>query len=167
MIQSKKQLISITNSMAANKKKSTGIRAFAVVLFFVYFVVLFYFLFFSEEMGRTYSERAYHYNLVPFHEIKRFIQYYEVLGMPAVLLNLAGNVAAFVPFGFFLPVFSERCRRFANTVFYSLELSLLVELIQLITKVGSFDVDDIILNTLGGAVGYIIYKVVRGWWYRK
>ena len=142
--------------MAANKKKSTGIRAFAVVLFFVYFVVLFYFLFFSEEMGRTYSERAYHYNLVPFHEIKRFIQYYEVLGMPAVLLNLAGNVAAFVPFGFFLPVFSERCRRFANTVFYSLELSLLVELIQLITKVGSFDVDDIILNTLGGAVGYII-----------
>ena len=167
MTQSKKQLISITNSMAANKKKSTGIRAFAVVLFFVYFVVLFYFLFFSEEMGRTYSERAYHYNLVPFHEIKRFIQHYEVLGMPAVLLNLAGNVVAFVPFGFFLPVFSERCRRFFNTVYYSLELSLLVELIQLITKVGSFDVDDIILNTLGGAVGYIIYKVVRGWWYRK
>ena len=166
-MKSKQQSISITNSMAANKKKSTGIRAFAVVLFFVYFVVLFYFLFFSEEMGRTYSERAYHYNLVPFHEIKRFIQYYEVLGMEAVLLNLAGNVAAFVPFGFFLPVFSERCRRFVNTVYYSLELSLLVELIQLITKVGSFDVDDIILNTIGGAIGYIIYKVVRGWWYRK
>ena len=155
------------NSMAANKKKSTGIRAFAVVLFFIYFVILFYFLFFSEEMGRTYSEREYHYNLVPFHEIKRFIQYYKVLGMPAVLLNLLGNVAAFVPFGFFLPVFAERCRKFLNTVFYSFELSLLVELIQLITKVGSFDVDDIILNTIGGAIGYIVYKMVRGWWYGK
>jgi len=153
--------------MAANKKKSTGIRAFAVVLFFVYFAVLFYFLFFSEEMGRTYSERAYHYNLVPFHEIMRFIQYREVLGMSAVLLNLVGNVAAFVPFGFFLPVFSERCRRFLNTLLYSFELSLLVELIQLITKVGSFDVDDIILNTLGGAVGFVVYKAVRSWWYRK
>lgn len=157
----------ITNSMAANKKRSTGIRAFAVVLFFVYFLVLFYFLFFSEEMGRTYSERVYHYNLVPFHEIKRFLQYYEVLGMPAVMLNLAGNVAAFVPFGFFLPVFSERCRKIFNTVFYSFELSLLVELIQLVTKVGSFDVDDIILNTIGGAIGYGIYKIVRRWWYRK
>ena len=167
MTQSKTRLISITNSMAANKKKSTGIRAFAVVLFFIYFVILFYFLFFSEEMGRTYSERAYHYNLVPFYEIKRFIQYYKVLGMPAVMLNLAGNVAAFVPFGFFLPVFVERCRKIWNTVFYSFELSLLVELIQLITKVGSFDVDDIILNTLGGAVGYVIYKIVRRWWYRK
>ena len=167
MIRLRLQLTSITNSMVANKKKSTGIRAFAVVLFIIYFVVLFYFLFFSEEMGRTYLEREYHYNLVPFHEIKRFIQYYEVLGMPAVLLNLAGNVAAFVPFGFFLPVFVERCRKFLNTTFYSFELSLLVELIQLISKVGSFDVDDIILNTIGGAIGYIVYKIVRGWWYRK
>ena len=167
MTLSKKQLTNITNSMAANKKKSTGIRAFAVVLFLIYFVVLFYFLFFSEEMGRTYSERAYHYNLVPFYEIKRFIQYREVLGMQAVLLNLAGNVAAFVPFGFFLPVFVERCRRLTNTIFYSFELSLLVELIQLITKVGSFDVDDMFLNTIGGAVGYIVYKIVRKWWYRK
>jgi len=159
--------MSIINSMAANKKKSAGLRAFAVVLFFLYFAVLFYFLFFSEKMGRTYSERAYHYNLVPFHEIQRFIQYYEVLGMKAVLLNLAGNVVAFVPFGFFLPVFAERCRRFLNTLLYSFELSLLVELIQLVTKVGSFDVDDIILNTLGGAIGYVLYKLVRSWWYRK
>ena len=167
MTRLRRQLTSTTNSMAANKKKSTGIRAFAVVLFVVYFAVLFYLLFFSEKMGRTYSERVYHYNLVPFLEIKRFIQYYEVLGIGAVLLNLAGNVAAFVPFGFFLPVFVERCRKFLNTVFYSFELSLLVELIQLVTKVGSFDVDDIILNTLGGAIGYIAYKVVRSWWYRK
>lgn len=167
MIRLRLQLTNITNSMAANKKKSTGIRAFAIVLFFLYFVVLFYFLFFSEEMGRTYSERAYHYNLIPFHEIMRFIQYRKVLGMPAVLLNLAGNVAAFVPFGFFFPVFVVRCRRFWDTLLYSFELSLLVELIQLITKVGSFDVDDIILNTLGGAVGYVVYKVVRSLWYRK
>lgn len=157
----------IMNSMAVNKKRSTGIRAFAVTLFCLYFIVLFYFLFFSEEMGRTYSERVYHYNLIPFYEIKRFIRYYEILGMQAVMLNLAGNVAAFMPFGFFLPVFSVRCKKFLNTVFYSFELSLLVELIQLVTKVGSFDVDDIILNTLGGALGFVGYKMVRSWWRRK
>ena len=106
------------------------------ILFLVYFIVLFYFLFFSEEMGRTYSERAYHYNLVPFREIGRFIKYWRVLGMKAVLLNIVGNVATY----------------------YSFELSLFVELLQLITKVGSFDVDDLLLNTLGGMIGFLIYQ---------
>lgn len=138
----------------------------AGILFVLYFAVLFYFLFFSEEMGRTYSERAYHYNLVPFKEIGRFLRYHRTLGTGTVLLNIVGNVAAFVPFGIFLPVFSERCRKVWFTVFYSFELSLLVELLQLVTKVGSFDVDDLILNTIGGLAGFLIYllgkRILRG-----
>jgi len=175
MIQSKLQLTNITNSMAANKEKGTGSllvqdgkkRIFAVLLFLLYFAVLFYFLFFSEEMGRTYEEREYHYNLIPFLEINRFLMYYEVLGFKAVLLNIVGNIAAFMPFGFFLPFFSNRCRYFLNTVFYTFELSLFVELIQLVTKVGSFDVDDLLLNTIGGALGFLAYHTVRWLWIRK
>jgi len=136
-------------------------RMTAVLLFVVYFAVLFYFLFFSEKMGRTYSEREYHYNLVPLKEIGRFITYRESLGMRAVLLNIVGNVAAFVPFGIFLPIFSARCRKIWMTVYYSFELSLLVELLQLITRVGSFDVDDLILNTLGGMFGFLLYLLGR------
>lgn len=132
-------------------------RMTAGVLFVVYFMVLFYFLFFSEEMGRTYSERDYHYNLIPLKEICRFIKYRESLGMWVVLLNIVGNVAAFVPFGTLLPVFSVRCRKIWMTVYYSFELSLLVELLQLVTRVGSFDVDDLILNTLGGMLGFLLY----------
>lgn len=135
-------------------------RLVAGILFVLYFAVLFYFLFFSEEMGRTYSERTYHYNLVPFKEIGRFIRYRKTLGMEAVFLNIAGNVIAFIPFGTFLPMFSNRCKRFFYAVLYSLELSLLVEVLQLIFKVGSFDVDDLLLNTLGGAVGFLIYAIV-------
>lgn len=129
------------------------------ILFLVYFIVLFYFLFFSEEMGRTYSERAYHYNLVPFREIGRFIKYWRVLGMKAVLLNIVGNVVAFVPFGIFLPIFSTRSKMLWRATYYSFELSLFVELLQLITKVGSFDVDDLLLNTLGGMIGFLIYQL--------
>ena len=167
MTPSRLQLTSIMKNMAANNKKSTGgskkpngrNRTLAVLLFLLYFAILFYFLFFSEKMGRTYSEREYHYNLIPFLEIKRFLVHYKVLGAKAVTLNLLGNVLAFMPFGFFLPVFSRRCHIFLNTVFYSFELSLFVELIQLVTKVGSFDVDDLILNTLGGALGFLMYQV--------
>ena len=158
--------------MAADKKTGTGChslqkkkrKAVAIHLFWIYFVVLFYFLFFSESMGRTYSERTYHYNLVPFREIKRFLFYYKVLGVQAVMLNIAGNIAAFIPFGIFLPFFSKRCRHFLYTSFYSLELSLLVELLQLITKVGSFDVDDLLLNTIGGMLGYLIYHLFIKFW---
>ena len=122
----------------------------AAVLFLIYFIVLFYFLFFSEELGRTFSDRAYCYNLVPLKEIKRFLQYRDVLGKKAVFLNLAGNVIAFMPFGTFLPTFFARCRKFFFTVWYSFELSLTVELLQLIFKLGSIDVDELVLNTLGG-----------------
>lgn len=139
-------------------------RLAAGILFVIYFIVLFYFLFFSEEMGRTYSERAYHYNLVPFKEIGRFLKYWRALGTKAVLLNIVGNVAAFVPFGIFLPTFSARCRKFWRTTYYSFELSLLVELLQLITKVGSFDVDDLLLNTLGGILGFFIYRFTMCIW---
>ena len=149
------------NSMDANRKKS---RTVAGILFLIYFFVLFYFLFFSEEMGRTYSERVYHYNLVPFKEVGRFIRYRNVLGRKAVVLNLVGNVVAFMPFGAFLPIFSVRCRRILCTVWYSFELSLVVELLQLIFKVGSFDVDDLLLNTVGGMLGFLVYFLaVRAW----
>ncbi len=150
--------------MDANKKKR---RLVAGILFIFYFIVLFYFLFFSEKMGRTYSERTYQYNLVPFKEIGRFLRYRKTLGMSAVLLNLLGNIAAFVPFGAFLPMFSKRCRRFFYTVFYSFELSLLVELLQLVFRVGSFDVDDLMLNTLGGAIGFLVYTLVIFVWNHK
>ena len=138
-----------------NKRRN---RLVAGILFLIYFIVLFYFLFFSERMGRTFTERAYHYNLVPFKEIGRFLKHWETLGTWAVLLNIVGNVAAFMPFGGFLPIFSSRCRKFLITAFYSFELSLLVELLQLIFRVGSFDVDDLLLNTAGGVLGFFVYK---------
>lgn len=147
--------------MDASKKKR---HLVAGILFLLYFIILFYFLFFSEEMGRTYNERAYHYNLVPLKEIGRFLKYREVLGMKAVLLNIVGNVAAFVPFGVFVPIFSARCRKFWRTVYYSFELSLLVEVLQLIFRVGSFDVDDLLLNTVGGMLGFLMYTFTMRVW---
>lgn len=135
-------------------------RGLEILLFAVYVAMLCYFLFFAESMGRTFSERTYHYNLEPFKEIKRFWMYREALGSWSVGLNLVGNVAAFLPFGALLPVLFTRCRKFMPTVLLSFEFSLFVELIQLFWKVGSFDVDDIFLNTLGGVLGYLLYWII-------
>lgn len=85
----------------------------------------------------------------------------HVVGMESFLLNIVGNIVGFMPCGFFLPVISRRSRRWFNTVLLSFLFSLCIETIQLIFKVGSFDVDDMILNTLGGILGYILYKIVQ------
>ncbi|MDD6039538.1 MAG: VanZ family protein [bacterium] len=143
-------------------ERTIGQRFFCFILFCCYLAALIYFLFFSESLGRTFSERTYHYNLIPFHEIKRFYTYAHRLGFGAVCLNLAGNVLAFVPFGTFLPLLIKKCQNLMRTLLLGFEFSLLVEVLQLLSKVGSFDVDDLLLNTLGVLIGYIVFLIMEG-----
>lgn len=142
-------------------KNTTRNQKLGWMLFISYLVLLVYFLFFAESMGRTQMQSEYSYNLELFKEIKRFYIYRKQLGMGAVVLNLFGNVAAFVPCGFFLPIISRRSRKWYNTLLISFLFSLSVEIIQLVSKVGSFDVDDMLLNTLGGVIGFVLYRLVQ------
>lgn len=146
------------NSSMNNSKNE---RYFCWFLFTVYLAGLFYFLFFAEATGRTGAEHTYQYNLVPLHEIKRFFIYRRQLGIEAVTLNLFGNVAAFIPFGLFLPLLWHRLRFFSTVLVTGIDFSLLVELLQLCSRVGSFDVDDILLNTIGVVIGYGIFLIVN------
>lgn len=132
----------------------------AWLLFGLYIVLMVYFLFFAESMGRNLSTSEYHYNLHPFREIRRYLVYYRILGPYTVFLNLVGNVLAFVPFGLFFPLLSRKNRSFWKVTLISFEVSLGVEVIQLVTRVGSCDVDDMILNTLGGMIGYLCFKTM-------
>ena len=142
-------------------KDTTRNQKFGWILFIMYLAMLVYFMFFAESFGRDPAQREYAYNLELFKEIKRFYQYREQLGMEAFLLNVVGNVVAFVPFGFFLPIVSRRGRKWYNTTCLGFGMSLCIETVQLVCKVGSFDVDDLLLNTIGGIVGYIFYRVVQ------
>ena len=143
-------------------------RILGAVFFVLYLVLLTYFLFFAEEMGRSPDARAeYSYNLTLFKEIRRFLLYRNILGWRAVFLNIFGNVLAFMPFGFFLPVISRRSKKWYNTVTFGFTWSLILETLQLIFKVGSFDVDDLFLNTLGAAFGFGCYCLVQQLRYRR
>ena len=141
-----------------NSRKRKALRGLGKVLFVLYIGFLIYFLIFSDWYSRTGEMQEYHYNLVLFKEIKRFWQYRHQLGFFAMFTNLFGNVIIFIPFGFFLPMASKYRSCFA-TLFWSFGLSLCVETFQLLTKVGSFDVDDILLNTIGGVAGHIIFVI--------
>lgn len=129
-------------------------------VFVIYLIALVYFLFFSEQMGRVPSNE-YKYSLVPLREIRRYLMYWREIGTWNVMLNLLGNVICFVPFGFVLPIISRSQRRGYKILLLSFLCSLLVELIQLVSKVGSCDVDDIILNTFGGMLGFFLFFAGR------
>ena len=142
-------------------KKVSKKKIAARILFLLYLAVLFYLLFFSVFTGRNEVYTEYHYNLIPFEEIRRYLELSKSGGTFLRLVNIEGNVLAFLPFGFFLPFLWKRFRRFYRTVLATACFSLIVEVLQLITRVGSCDVDDVLLNTLGGVIGYLLFMLVR------
>lgn len=133
-------------------------RILGKILFVLYIIFVFYFLLISEIYGRTGEMQEYHYNLVLFREIKRFWNYREQLGIFATATNLLGNVLILLPFGFFMAM-ASKYRSFLSTLIYSFALSLTIELSQLFMKVGCFDVDDLLLNTIGGILGFITFLI--------
>lgn len=148
-------------------RNTTKIQKCGWVMFIAYLIALVYFMFFAESFGRNPLERDYAYNLEPFKEIKRFYIYRHQLGMKAFLLNVVGNVVAFFPCGFFLPVVSRRSRTWYKAIFLCFGLSLAIEMTQLVFKVGSFDVDDLFLNTAGGILGFVCNRIIQRYRIRR
>lgn len=140
------------------EKKNKRLIIVSRLLFATYLCFTLYFMFFSESMGRNIGD-SYRYNLEPFLEIKRF---YNLIGGDMNIracINLFGNVICFIPFGIFLPAIGGHFKSFVRVTILAAFFSLFIESIQLYFKIGIFDVDDLMLNTLGGMIGYIIYKI--------
>ncbi|MBQ9990339.1 MAG: VanZ family protein [Lachnospiraceae bacterium] len=76
--------------------------------------------------------------------------------------NLFGNVLAFIPFGFLLPLCFASSRKWWQVMSWSLILVLGIELFQLFSAFGAFDVDDILLNMTGCFSGWLIYVLCLG-----
>lgn len=137
-----------------------------VILFSIYMAFLLYFLFFSDLFGRTVTYPDYRYNFKPFAEIIRYFNQVRHLSLSLFVINIFGNIIIFAPFGMLLPRIvtswvTNKPIAFWGTTVNAAMFSLVVEFMQLVTKVGVFDVDDIILNTLGGMLGYGIYRLFR------
>ena len=102
-------------------------------------------------------------NLIPFVETVTVLMTYAEHGMWfALIANLGGNIAVFLPAGFFAGLFSEK-PRWWKAVLCSFALSLFIELGQIFVWRGT-DVDDLILNTIGGLLGYGVFcLIIQAW----
>lgn len=142
------------------KETEKYVRLVSRVFFGIYLLLLVYLMFFAEDWGRSMLEGDYRYNLTPFREISRYLKYHRQIGPWRVFWNLLGNIIGFVPYGALLPAIRRQKMGFLKTTLLSFELSLLIEVSQLILRVGSCDVDDMLLNALGGCIGYGVYWFV-------
>jgi glycopeptide antibiotics resistance protein len=134
--------------------KSLLLNLLISVLALGYALLMGWLLFYRDR----YSFEGYAYNLVPFDTIKRYIFYYDHFNFDTWFKNLFGNIVLFVPIGIFLPLLNMKYKRVLVLTAASIALIAVVELIQLLSKVGSFDVDDIILNTFGALLGLVMTR---------
>lgn len=99
-------------------------------------------------------------NFMPFKTIKMYIDYAYKLNS---VENLAGNILVFVPFGCLFPLVARGGEKFHVMFFNAFLFVLGIEVFQLFSAFGAFDVDDIFLNCLGAALGYGIYRLFMVW----
>ena len=96
-------------------------------------------------------------NLIPFYSIREYISGSNAILKAFAFGNVVGNIVIFIPLGIYLTLFKKDKRVITNLLFIFI-VSLFVEVIQGIFGIGASDIDDIILNCLGGWVGILGYK---------
>lgn len=101
-------------------------------------------------------------NWMPLRTILIYARSYDRLAVAR--WNLVGNVALFLPMGVFSPLLFKRTDRFWSILKVGFLASLSFEVFQLVTGFGVFDVDDLILNTLGTLLGWGFYKLAGFAW---
>lgn len=132
-------------------------------VFVVYLAFLVKLLFLSrvsvQELfsGAREAERAV--NLIPFAGIRAYLGTGSLTAQRFAFSNVFGNFALFVPLGAELALY-RRGKRLPLVCCTVLFVSLAVELIQGFAGLGTADIDDVILNTLGGILGVLFYTLV-------
>ena len=148
------------------RKQNNFIQVAIQASFFVYvFAVLQltgYFILFKEISSHGWWEKMNHriethdrVNLEPF----KTIDIYQTLGK-----QILGNFVMLLPLGIYLPLLYKSFRKayyFFVVLFICLLVSVGIELLQLATSYRSTDVDDVLLNTLGGGAGFLLFQLIK------
>ncbi|WP_245579649.1 VanZ family protein [Alteribacter aurantiacus] len=140
-------------------------RAFVTMFFLLYMASLFYVVFFAWNYGSSYGpvgEDGRNLNVVPFLSIHNIYYYSTDIWVPIRIL--LGNVIMFIPFGFLFPLVYRRWRRSILGIlpvgFFALLLSTFIEVNQYFFTYRVANIDDVILNTMGGIVGATFYFLI-------
>ena len=133
-------------------KTNTTSNKLTNVLFIIYLVVLFWILLFKLGVQFTYMGNR-RVNLIPFSE---FLISKGRINVGEIVLN----VVIFVPLGIYAGILFKKWT-WRNKLFFFFLVSLMIEVLQLIFKIGAFDITDIITNVIGAIIGLLIYEAIE------
>ena len=140
-------------------------QTIAILLLLGYLYLLTELLLFSfrtpmgEQSRLTYEEYFKHkVNIVPFKTIQMYLGYNSYNS----IINIFGNILVFFPMGLFYGYFFKRTNNVILSILVFSFVSFVFEALQMLFLVGSFDVDDILLNALGGTIGFLLMLLFKG-----
>ncbi|WP_295149727.1 VanZ family protein [uncultured Peptoniphilus sp.] len=117
----------------------------------IYLSILIMLLF--KGFGKRMDSRSI--NLIPFRTIFNYITLIDSSKFGFFIENIIGNILLFLPMGIYLNVITDRNKLSLTIIIL---FSILVEIIQYLFKFGILDIDDIILNSIGGFIGIKTYN---------
>lgn len=125
-----------------------------------YGISLIYLLFFGMQRDVPITVM----NIIPFKTISPYLLGTVRANSGVILMNLLGNIVVFIPLGSIAVIlFKKRLQ-----VFMSLLLApIIVEIIQYITQTGYMDIDDFILNFIGGVIGVVVIVLIETLYRRR
>ncbi|GAA4359581.1 hypothetical protein GCM10023087_34400 [Microbacterium rhizosphaerae] len=123
-------------------------------VFALYVVFALKLLLFSRTPG---AERSF--NLVPFASIADYLFSGSSELRRFAFGNIAGNVLLFIPLGAYVSVLTTWTM--ARTMLIVASASVAVEILQGVFALGASDIDDVILNCLGGFIGILLFLLLR------
>jgi len=151
--------IYLENNGGRNMSNQQNKKYFWWINFIIYMSILIYKVF-IKAYGNYYRTpmKTRDYNLTLFKSIDRFTRAFNHYSFEVYFYNIYGNILAFMPIGFLLPMIYKKIK-FWNITIIGFLISLIIEITQYISYLGTFDVDDLLLNTIGVAIGYGINKL--------
>ena len=121
-------------------------------LFFFLPLYLLYILLKTIRLHGSYFEIS----LIPFDTIISFFTHFESYNR----FELLGKILLYIPIGILIPLLFSSINNMLRNFVFTLALSLLMNSMILVIRFGFFDIDDIILNVVGGVIGFVF---VKGW----
>ncbi|SCJ60757.1 Predicted integral membrane protein [uncultured Clostridium sp.] len=138
--------------------KITILREIFINLFFIYFLMIIYFTFFKGGILHLDLQMRSYANIIPLVETIKMFQN-NFMGLGNSLYNVLGNILLFFPFGFAIPLLFENHNKLFKVTLYGFIASFSIELLQYLTCTNFTDIDDVIFNTVGTLIGFLIFNL--------
>lgn len=150
------------------KKNKSYLRVICYAIFIIYLLFLMKIVLFKYTglvdvvkgiaTGNLNGFRAI--NLIPLSSIIEFAKIILEGNFTRGFNNIIGNIFAFAPLGYFLPLLFSKYKRINTVILVGFIISFLFETCQYLLYLGSADIDDIILNLIGTVIGFAFYQII-------